>query len=217
MDPLQILEKVNSFYSSAFSQLLTVTVIIFGFSGVILPIIWQIIQYRSFRTERKTLKSKITTDISTTTTNLKSEISDQFQKEKEQLGAYLKTEVETMNKILAEKISAAKAGTFYLQGGKNLDKKDYAAAACDFSSAANSFLIGQDERNGLKALEALVKVCIPELDSSSFENQPDLDAEIEQLLEILASRNDYGRFTDTIKSITIGRTKAKKRSPETAK
>ncbi len=39
MDTLQVLEKVNSFYTNSFSQLITITIAILAFSGIILPIV----------------------------------------------------------------------------------------------------------------------------------------------------------------------------------
>jgi hypothetical protein len=63
MDPNQILEQVNAFYSTAFSQLVTITLIILGFGGVVLPLILQNMQIRSFRVERDNLKVQIKTEI----------------------------------------------------------------------------------------------------------------------------------------------------------
>jgi hypothetical protein len=42
--PLELLEKLNSFYSTAFGHLMTITLAVFAFSGVILPIVFQFIQ-----------------------------------------------------------------------------------------------------------------------------------------------------------------------------
>ena len=57
--PIEIVDKVNSFYSGAFTQLITLTVAVLAFAGIILPILIQIIQSRTFRSEQESLKAHI--------------------------------------------------------------------------------------------------------------------------------------------------------------
>jgi hypothetical protein len=59
MDTLQIIDKVNSFYSNSFSQLMTLTIAFLGFAGILLPIVLQLIQSRSFRLEERSLQGFI--------------------------------------------------------------------------------------------------------------------------------------------------------------
>ena len=56
MDSLSVVESVNSFYSNAFSQLMTLTIAILAIIGVLMPLILQHIQSRSFRIEQKSLE-----------------------------------------------------------------------------------------------------------------------------------------------------------------
>lgn len=64
MDPIEILEKVNAFYSEAFNKLITITALIIGFGGFILPIIFQYFQSLSLKREREILKSQILDEVS---------------------------------------------------------------------------------------------------------------------------------------------------------
>jgi TRAP-type C4-dicarboxylate transport system permease small subunit len=46
---LQILDRLNDYYNNGFGHLLVYTAILFGAIGIIVPIIIQIIQNRTFR------------------------------------------------------------------------------------------------------------------------------------------------------------------------
>src|ERR1700690_2519678 len=168
-DPFQILQAVNSYYETAFSHLLTITLAVLGFTGVILPAVFGFFQYRLFKTERSSLESQITTQIDTVKEDLKAELEQKFESEKKQLQECFKAEIDSVNTKMNEEVSVAKAGTFLLQGGRNLSSKQFAQAACDYAFATQYFLLGKDEQNGQRALSALIDLCIPQLNITSFE------------------------------------------------
>ena len=213
MDPIEILDKVNSFYSTAFSQLLTITIAILGFGGVVLPIILQIIQSRSFRVEQKSLENHITNEINERMKGIKAEMEKQFQEEKEKINESFKSEIEAINKKLAEQTLLARAGTFFLQGANYISRENYSQAACDYGYAAEMFLSGKDEINGQRALRSLIENCLPKLNSVSFEIILNLDDSIDTLIKTLTEKNENGRFMDTINTINNLRKLAKKKTP----
>lgn len=55
MDALNILEKVNSFYSSAWNILIVYTAVLIGIVGIILPIVLQLIQTQKYRLDKREL------------------------------------------------------------------------------------------------------------------------------------------------------------------
>ena len=63
MDTLQLLDKVHSFYSDSFTQLITLTISILVIIGVIMPFVIQSIQVRSFKNEKKSLESLLKEEI----------------------------------------------------------------------------------------------------------------------------------------------------------
>lgn len=56
---LVIVEKINSFYSSAFSQLITITVAMLAFVGIIVPILYYLYQQRLFKIEVSSIEAKM--------------------------------------------------------------------------------------------------------------------------------------------------------------
>ena len=48
-ETLQILEKVNAYYSSSFTTLMTWTIALIGLIGVVVPLVFQVFQYFIFR------------------------------------------------------------------------------------------------------------------------------------------------------------------------
>src|ERR1700690_2125951 len=175
-DPLTILIAVNSFYTNAFSELLTITIVILGFGGVILPIILQYLQSRSFQNERKSLDSQIAAEINNRKQELKSDLENQFQTEKDELSKYLHEELETLKTIIGKEVAVAKAGVFMLQGRQDLEDKNFADAACDYASAIQFYLLGEDEVNGQRALVGLKDICVPQLNIQNFETVDNLDS-----------------------------------------
>jgi hypothetical protein len=213
MDTLQIIDKINGFYSTSFSQLITITIAILGFSGIVLPIIIQFMQNRTFRIEQKFLQVQIDQEIKLATAELKTEISNLFTKEKETIQAQLKAELSLLKTSMENKFNVAQAGTFFIQAVNKNEKKQFAVAARDYAFAAEMFLKGLDDLNGQRAIKGLIEVALPKIDSSSFDSEPQLGSSIEDLLKLLGERNDNNRFQDTITSIKTGVSQAKKRNP----
>jgi hypothetical protein len=212
MDPLQVLEKVNSFYSNAFSQLLTLTIAVLAVAGVILPIVVQIIQTRTFRTEQKSLQTQISTELGAVRSELLAVIEGKFETEKGSFKKLLDEHKATIDAKLNEQVLVAKGGTFFVQGKLLLNQNDYDAAAADYVTAARFLLEGQDDMNGQRALNILERNCLPQLNRESFEKDDlELDELFQGLLEILEEKNMNSRFSDTIGSIRSGLSKAKKR------
>jgi len=213
MDTLQVIDKLHAFYSDAFSQLIILTIAIWAFSGVVLPIIIQLIQSRSSRVQQRSLEAHISQEVATARNELNTAIKQLFQTEKENLDSYLEEKTASLKASLQEEISVAKGGIFVLQAGNFFREKKYAQAARDYAYAADHFLHGKDDQNAQRTLTSLTDECIRLLDSSSFDKVPQIERAFDALLKLLEKRNENDRFTDTISSITVGLSRAKKRTP----
>jgi hypothetical protein len=217
MDPLQILEAVNSFYEAAFSHLMTLTIAVLGISAVVIPLVWQIIQYRSFRVEKASLESQIGSQIADAKNEIKTAVDRQFEVEKAQLKELMEAKIKDLSAKMEEMVSAARAGAFFVQGANSLKEKRYPQATVDYSNAIQLYLAGRDEVNGLRALNAIVQTCVPQLNGTSFEQTIDLDSSLDSLVNDLTARNVNGRYSDAISSITKGRNVAKNKKAAEAK
>jgi hypothetical protein len=212
-DPFQILQAVNTFYEVAFSHLITITIAILGFGGVILPIVLQFIQQRSFRLERSTLESQIHADMTKARDELRAELEKQFETEKTEMQNILKSELENMNARINEQVSAAKGGTFLLQGNVDLGLKLNGRAAMDYCWAIDCYIQGNDEANARIALENLINYDLPYLNSQSFEEEERLNGLIDTTINLLIAKNVNGRYQKAIDNISKGRNQAMKRLP----
>lgn len=210
MDPLLILEQVNAFYSNAFSHLLTTTLIILGFGSVVLPLVFQSLQFRSFREERENLKSQINHEIKK---ELDSEIKNLFQIERENIQKQLEEELLRIKNQQEEQALGIKGGTFFLQANSLIDKKQYFDAAENYVFASKLLIQGKDEMNGQRTLKILTDDCMPKLTKNDFEDNPDFNKTVDDLLKTLSDLNENGRYSDSMRDITIGRTKAMIKEP----
>src|SRR5688572_23182297 len=123
MDPIEILEKIDSLYSNAFNQLITITVIVLGFGGVILPIVLQFIQAQFFRIERKALENQISTEVEKARKASEKEIERKFEIEKEDIHKIVLMEIERLDEKIKDQSMITRAGIFFLQGASSLDQK----------------------------------------------------------------------------------------------
>lgn len=208
---LQILEKVNALYSGAYTHLLTITLAILAFSGVILPLVIQMIQNRTFRTEQAALQGQITTKIDAAKNELKSDLGKSFDEEKKALEDIVKREVETLNARFTEQVSAAKGASFFLQGRTLQERQLFGPAARDFAYAADLLFKGADEMNSQRAMKQL-RSCLSHLNKETFEETVDLEGYLATLLETLDKNNTNERFRDTITEITSDMQSAKRKS-----
>jgi hypothetical protein len=150
-DALQILEKVNSFYSGAFAQLMTLTIAILAIAGVILPIVIQLIQSSISRNELKTLQTQIASELSVAREHMETAIDRRFTTVSEDVQRMFKEEREAMNKSVAIQAFAAKGMTFFLQGKVNHSQGRWSDAARDFAYASADCFRGHDDQNGQRS------------------------------------------------------------------
>jgi hypothetical protein len=206
MDPVQILEQVNAFYSTAFSQLLTTTLIILGFGSVVLPLVLQYLQIRSFRMERESLKSQIIYEIEK---ELDTEIKSQFKSEMDNFQKQIDNEFIKLKTQQEENTLATKGSILLIQGIFLLDKGGFIDAGGSFARAAIFLLKGKDEQHCQRCLNSLVQDCLPKLNKKDFENNPNLDSTIDELLSVLGNMNENQRYQNIIDTINVVRRNAK--------
>jgi len=211
MDTLQLLDKVHSFYSDSFTDLMTLTISILLIIGVIMPFVLQAIQARSFKSEKESLESLIKGNIQNATIEMRSEFENIFAGEKEKLELLVKEHSESIKQLMAEQSAVSMGGTFFLQAAANYDREKYANAARDFAYSAIKCFEGKEETNGQRALRRLVKDCLPNLNKADFKAIPDLEKNIGSLVDQLTKMDEYGRFRDDIDNINrlVARAKEK--------
>ena len=144
----------------------------------------------------------------------KSDIEEMFAKEKEKTQEFLDKEIESLKKLMEQKFSVARAGIFFLQASSSYEQKVYALAASNFAHSARKYFEGNSERTGQRAIRRLINDCLGELNEADFEAIPELDEQIDSLVDKLSELNEFGRFRNDIDKIKTGVAKAKKKKFE---
>lgn len=204
-ETLLILEKVHSFYNTAWSQLVTYTLGLLAFVGGLIPLLIHYHQNKQFKREQETLKREIGNEVLKARDELLAGLKGQFESEEKKFVEKLKGLQENFEK----KICTAEGRAFHIQGGNNIDEKRYKSALQDFVAAARGYLKGEDELNLQRALLVITDTCLPKVAAKEIEDNPDLVNEIEKLLGALKAADVNGRYTDTIRKIKKGLQKAR--------
>jgi hypothetical protein len=215
MTPVEIVDKVNAFYSGAFTQLITLTLAVLAFAGVILPILIQMIQSRTFRTEQKSLEARIDERLTAVKSKLADEVETKFQSEKANFEKIIADKMSVVDGKLKELAANTRGGTLFVQARFEASQRRFDLAGSCFASAADCLLQGNDEKNAQRAIRQLVEECLPELNKAAFENVEDFEEATQQLIKTLEGKNEHDRYEDTIGSIRRELSNAKLREPPT--
>jgi hypothetical protein len=209
-ETLQILEKLNTFYSGAFTQLITYTVGILAFIGIVIPFAIASFQNRQLKNDQHSLSSQISAELAAAKDELNREIEEQMSKREEKLHQLV---VETKSEIGLEirKIDElALARSLHLQANSMADI-DSAKSAADALAAAKGYAKYKDELNLIAVLHVF-KSSIVQVNNENFD-QYELDKKSNEAVESIEKLNQNGRYEADIKSIRREIAEAKKRDP----
>ncbi len=208
-DPIQILERVNSFYSGAFTQLVTYTVALLAFVGVLIPILIEYIHNRTFRIEYEGTRRKLAEDLESLKVQISQDIRSTLKKD-------LKKEfdgmVEQATSNLKAKVSNAHGGIFHLQGNSTVATGNYPSACHDFCRAGEFYLESQDQTDAQRVLTALATSCLANMDKQDFDQDATLESDIKGLIASVRKHNDHGAFSDFIDKVETSLATALKRA-----
>lgn len=209
---LQILEKVNTFYSGAFSQLVTFTVGLLALVGVLIPIAIATYQNRQIKHDQKTLNDKIENDLSAARLAL----SEQLAKDLSERDNAIKAIIDNAKKEIAAEIKKidelGTARSLHLQAISRSETSPESSAA-DSLSAATAYAKGGDERN-LRGVLSIWSHCITKVTSDDFKFF-DFEDVSKQTIAALETLNATGRYTEDIRAIRREVEEAKIRKPAT--
>lgn len=210
-ETLQILEKLNTFYSGAFTQLITYTVGILAFIGIVIPFAIATFQNKQLKKDQTSLSNQIANELIAAKEEMKREIEEQMSKREEGLR---KLVLETKNEIDSEirKFDRlAFARSVHLQARSLL--VDYpASAAFDALNAAKHYATYKDEQNLISSL-ALFKEAIPKVCKTDFDDY-DIKKACDDAVKSIEKLNEHGRYTQELKFIKQSVVEAEKRPSE---
>jgi hypothetical protein len=213
-ETLQILEKLNSFYSGAFTQLITYTIGVLAFVGIIIPGAISFLQSRQFKRDQKAHLEVIATEIDAAKVALLKELGEKIAETSTAFDARfssLQKEIEA-EVMRIEYLSLAR--TFHLQSIADDDTFKHGYGLDSAFSAANYYALGNDEANLMRAI-----VCISSALSKSTKESLECVELVEDAMKEVIGRlqklNSTGRYKDVISEMRRDFTRARERTATT--
>ena len=168
-ETLEILEKVNQFYSQSFEQLILITIVILTFVGVVLPILIMLYQKRLFKLEQQEIEISIKNNLSIELKTIEDKIRNEYkEKELEFESKILRIEEEI-------KIQSSKSlgGILHVQGNGYYLSQKYIRALESFIEASGNHLTAKNE-SGLKRLLAQINTCFDNINKKQLEEEENI-------------------------------------------
>ncbi|WP_067586617.1 hypothetical protein [Endozoicomonas ascidiicola] len=196
---LEIIDKTNSFYSSAFSQLVAMTIGIIAFAGVFVPIVLSYYQSKKLKLEKNDLHDYLKKELNSVKDSLNEDIRLEVKK------AIIIAEAK-----LNEEIRSVEAGLFHIQAIHFHEAGLIEAATDSAFQSATVYATSKDEMNLGRIISMLSEDCLPKITSESKIETEELDKLTKTLVSNLEKININGRYTDTIININKSVNKAKR-------
>lgn len=197
---LEIIERVDSFYSASFSQLITLTLGIIAFAGVFVPILTTYYQNRKINIEKKNLEDQIKAHIE----QLKEKIAEETKREMLQELARFEAKLEKAS-------AGAIAGVLHVQANLHLGKSQYNSATNSILSGIENCILAEDELNLCRGIKMLIERCLPKLDKKEDPNLENLEVRISRLCDLISGLNANGRYTDMLADLQAAHKKTASR------
>lgn len=191
MEPNEILKSVNDFYQQAWDKLILYSTILIAFIGVIVPILFTLLQNRTQLIREDAIKKELgnffDSKLKEMETALEASITKKFE-----------GQINKINKKIDDKINLVDAGVYHIQGNMYFDKEKYLLAIMSYFVAGEGYLKGKDYAN-LEVINKNIKQTIPNLPINELKTAQEED-EIKpyEYISLLMKNNENGLFTDII-------------------
>lgn len=190
---IELINKVDSFYNSAWDKLIVVGSVAFGVIGILVPFVIQWYQKKSLTISEELMKKEMENQVF----RLKSELLIDINKTLEERIKIFEEKIEKLN-------ASTNAKTFHLQGNGNLKSGEILEALSDYITCAEDYIICEDYSNLQNVLRVILNDCLPKL---SLEEIEDLkishNCNLETLLDNLTNKEDKGTFSQIIRETRL--------------
>jgi len=187
---LEVLNKVDSFYASSFSHLITITLGLVAFLGVFVPVLTTYYQNRNTKLEKENLEVFIENKLSTIRQEVAFEIRDELLKN-----------FESFEEKQKEELERVVGGICYVQANHQISQSEFKGAANSILGSISSCIKAKDECNLQRGLNMLANICLPNISSADDSDLEVLEEKIHKLRSDIKSLNSNGRYTDSINEI----------------
>lgn len=209
-DTLAILESVNSFYSQSFSHLISITLAVLAFSGVVLPVLFGLYQKRLFKLDHKEIEASLSKRMYEILQDSVNSIDEKIAIKEKLLEEKLKLAVSKAQ----QDIDRVSGGLSHVQGNKYLSEKNYIFALESFIGASFSYIDSSDDRNLQRVLRLMTEDCFPNLNADHIEHHPAVFRSYIEAVDKLKKYNKNRIYSDQIEDIERAYLKAKKNTTD---
>lgn len=189
-----ILNNINNLYSSAVTQLITYTIGMMAFVGVILPVVISLLQSRQLKADQANLTQKMETAIE----NAKVALSEQIKLELQAEMASYERRITEIRDALTKNIQRAEdrvnAKTHHLQANSFLEKNLFMDALEDCAYAAEGYASSGDERNMQAILDNVAGRILPRLNRSHFDDSTNAEEKLQTILKAIEPLDQNDRY-----------------------
>lgn len=209
---MEILERVNSFYTSAFSNLVIYTMAIFAFVGVLVPVVAGVLQSRSIKSEKEGLDLLIRSEISSSETKLKNALDEKLEEATNRKAVDLITQLQGRISELESRLLRNEAVVSHSNALVSMQTGNVGAALEQASYAVCAYLKASDEMNINRVLSLMCASILPHCNSATFSDEV-LHKSLEAAVVALEAGNTNGRYSDWLRSVKAQTHSAKQRAP----
>lgn len=209
-EALQILEKVNHFYSDSFSQLLYTMSGTIAFIGILVPVVFTFYQNSKLKLEKASLEKYVDDIKLELESSIQEIITIGLEKEKKELEAALDKNKKEIDEALGKSKKKldmlaweAKGGSCFVQGNNLYVAGEYNRASESYISAIKSFIRAEDEANLQRVLKVMANEVLPEMNKDVLKAYPKIKSRIDDVIEGLTKLNVNGRYRDIITKLEL--------------
>lgn len=188
---IDLINKVNSFYDSAWHKLILTATTACAIVGIVVPFIITWHQNKKLKANEAELKR----DFLNTSSDLKNQL-EQFISEK------FESERNEMDIKLGELNAKFKANIFHLQGSDQFSKGNFDEATKNFIVASRNYIVCKDYANLQQLLYAIADDCLFHFDKKTFDEFKVVNNfDLEKFIEDLYKASENGSITIHIENL----------------
>lgn len=210
-DAISILDAAHNFYSDAFSSLLQLTLGLLAIGGIVVPLLIGWIQNRRVKMESASLKREMDSLVNLEVVQLRALLSDEVAKEVAEFDKRLGLMESKITDELTKKFNKITGGICHVQANSLISNEDYLAAIESLKGAVSEYCKCRDLNNLQRVIGQLEGECMPKLNKKSFEDEINLEADINKIIKDLSDLKCDGALIDPIARLKKMLSDAKKR------
>ena len=157
MEKIELINQIGQFYDSAWHKLLITGGVIITICGIVVPILFHILQKRTRKLRENELKDENKKEIKKLEKDLRMKIRKEFNKE-----------LKSIEVKIGKESTMLQGMGHHLQGNQYLRENDYKRATIDHLLAFKFYSEGTITANRATVKDNLIDVCIPKITSSEL-------------------------------------------------